>query len=305
MLRCPVCRGELEGITSMPPPSEVRCTNCGGTYACDEDIPVLLPAHAPAHDHDELDHHKDRQSAYFDRALAEEFETTRPHGTPQAYAWLLERKFRRSIDRLPPLDGRSVLVACCGSGMDAEMLTRAGARVIALDISAGCARRARARARRFGLDYVTVVGDVERLPLEDAAVDIAYVHDGLHHLEAPERGVRELARVARLAVSINEPASAFGTALAVRLGLALEHEEAGNRVARLDGGDVTTLLKDAGFDARASRYLMYYRHVPGAAMRAASHPAFRRAARATLSAADLAVGRWGNKLQVTALRRAA
>ena len=92
----------------------------------------------------------------------------------------------------------------------------------------------RARAReRYGLDYLVVVGDVEHLPVRTASADISYVHDGLHHLSDPAIGLRELARVARRAISINEPAEALGTALAVKLGVALEREDAGNRVARL------------------------------------------------------------------------
>ena len=165
--------------------------------------------------------------------------------------------------------------------------------------------RGQERARRLGLDYLVVVGDVERLPLRDRGVDIAYVHDGLHHLDTPERGLAEMARVASLGVSVNEPADALGTSLAVRLGLALAREEAGNRVARLRPEEVARELAAAGFDAWSSRYLMYYRHEPGALLTAASSPAVAPFYRAAVRAADAAVGRWGNKLQVTALRRAA
>ena len=50
---------------------------------------------------------------------------------------------------------------------------------------------------------------------------------------------------------------------------------------------------------------MYYRHEPGALLAAASTPAGRAIYRAAVRAADAAIGRWGNKLQVTGLRRAA
>jgi hypothetical protein len=127
----------------------------------------------------------------------------------------------------------------------------------------------------------------------------------LHHLEDPARGLRELARVARHAVSVTEPADALGTAVAVRLGLALAREAAGNRVARLRAAETVSLFNNEGFDANARRYLMYYGHEPGPAMRLLSCPVVHPLFRAGRRAADAALGRWGNKLQVTALRRAA
>ncbi len=305
---CPDCRdGELVGLDADLVDGEVRCSLCGAAYPVRGGIPVLLPAGFDASSvHDEIDHvheHKHRQADYFDRGVAEEFEITRPHGAPEAYRWLLRRKFERGVARLASLDGAIVADACCGSGMDAEMLAREGARVLAIDISEGCARRARERARRYGLDYLVVVGDVEHLPLRDCAADVSYVHDGLHHLANPAAGLRELARVACHAVSINEPADALGTAAMVRLGVSLEREDAGNRVARLRPADVARELAPLGFDVAARRYLMYYRHEPGRLMRLASRPIARIAYRALASLADAALGRWGNKLQVTAVRR--
>jgi ubiquinone/menaquinone biosynthesis C-methylase UbiE/uncharacterized protein YbaR (Trm112 family) len=307
LLACPACRGDLSWPEARD--ADIRCTACAATYSVRDGIPILLPPDVEtSHIHDEIDHahaHKHGQADHYDRAVAEEFEITRPHGAPVAYMWLLHEKFRRSVERLPSVRGTTVVDACCGSGMDAEMLARAGGRVIAVDISEGCARRAKARAERFGLDYLAVVGDVEHLPLADRGVDISYVHDGLHHLEDPAIGLRELARVARRAVSINEPADAFGTAVAVRLGLALAREQAGNVVARLRADDTQRELAAAGFDATARRYFMYYKHDPGPAMRLASRPAIHRAYRAGVRASESLFGRWGNKLQVTALRRAA
>ncbi len=308
LLTCPVCRdSELAGIEHEIDDGAWTCRRCGASYPVRDGIPILLP---PGLDvaavHDELDHlhgHKGQQAGYFDRGVAEEFEVNRPHGAPRAYAWVLGEKFRRSVALLPPLQGKTVVDACCGSGMDAEFLARRGARVLAVDLSEGCARRARERARRFGLDYLTVVGDVEHLPVRTGAADVSYVHDGLHHLEDPLVGVRELARVASCAVSINEPADAAGTQLAVRLGIATNREDAGNRVARLRPELVREELRALGFSARTQRYLLYYKHEPGTLMRLASRPVGDVAYRSAVRLTDAALGRWGNKLQVTAVRR--
>ena len=306
LLACPACLdGELAGLPLPSGDGKLTCRNCGEVYEVRDGLPVLLPPSAAgAHAHDELDHHghKRRQAGWFDRAVAERFETERPHGAPRAYRWLLGQKLERALAALPPLTGASVVDACCGSGMDAEYLARRGARVLAVDLSEGAARRARRRAAAYGLDYLVVVGDAERLPVRTRAADVAFVHDGLHHLDDPLVGVAELARVARTAVSVNEPAAAALTRAAVRLGLAQDREEAGNPVRRLRPAEAAGVLAASGFDVRAERYLAYYGHEPRRGMRLASRPGAYAAFRLAMAAADLAAGHLGNKLCLTAIR---
>jgi SAM-dependent methyltransferase len=308
LLTCPACRrGDLAGPTTEPRDSKLTCTHCGEVYEVHGGVPILLPpGFDPGRAHDELDHvhaHKHRQAAHFDHSVAEEFEIVRPHGTPRAHRWLLGQKLARAVAGLPDLRQAIVVAACCGSGMDAEYLARRGARVLAVDLSEGAALRARARARRFGLDYLVVVGDVEHLPVRTRAADVAFVHDGLHHLADPLRGVRELARVADRAVSITEPADAALTQIAVRLGLSANHEDAGNEVRRLRPAQVRRELEAAGFAARSDRYLMYHGHEPGRAARLLSHPSLFPAFTASVGAVDVVAGRWGNKLCVTGIRK--
>jgi SAM-dependent methyltransferase len=253
--------------------------------------------------HGAVDAHKDRQAAHFDREMAAEFETARPHGTARLYEWLMREKFRRAVAPLGTrLDGATVLVVCGGSGMDAEFLHERGALVITSDISIGAARRAQERARRGGFGLLSIVADVERLPLMDASVDLVYVHDGLHHLERPEAGICEMARVGR-SVSITEPARAAGTHLAVKLGFALSKEESGNVVARLRPDDVSAELEGQGFRTLArGRYLMYYRHEPGRLFRLLSRRGAFELARTSWRAGNAVLGRFGNKMTVVADR---
>jgi ubiquinone/menaquinone biosynthesis C-methylase UbiE len=187
--------------------------------------------------------------------------------------------------------------------MDAEFLAAEGARVLLADISPGAAKRARERADRFDLPIFPLVADALQLPLADRSVDVAYIHDGLHHLERPLAGVAEMCRVARRAISITEPARAAVTAAAVKAGLALEEEEAGNRVERLTLNEIACELQRHGFEVlRGERYAMYYRHRPGRAVRRLSAPVAFELTTTGFKALNLIAGRFGNKLAIQAER---
>jgi SAM-dependent methyltransferase len=292
LLVCPRCRGELD-ITI----EHLNCPRCDVRYPVNDSIPILV---AESGD-DEL---KRRQALFFDSEASDEFEISRPHGAPTLYGWLLGEKFRRSVSALgTTLYGATALCVCAGSGMDAEFLARRGARVIAVDISPGAARRTRERASRYGFEIRPIVADVEQLPFADASIDVVYVHDGLHHLEQPLTGLAEMARVARCAVCVTEPAQASVTRAAVRAGFALEREEAGNRVARLASADVVRMLAKDGFRVvHAERYGMFYRHEPGWPSRVLSSPGLFQLAKLGFRAANAVFSRFGNKLVVVAVR---
>ena len=292
LLVCPACRGGLNWGDR-----DVRCTACGATYELVDGIPLLRPEGGAGNDE-----HADQQAAFFDDADPE-FEITRPHGTPWLYSWLLGEKFRRSVDALTDVPTTAVTI-CGGSGMDAEFLAHTGAAVISTDVSLGAARRARERAARYGLAILPVVAAAEALPLADASVDLGYVHDGLHHLEAPLEGLAELSRVARHAVSVNEPARAAATHFAIHLGLSEETEEAGNRVERIDPAAIVRALELNGFSVvRCERYAMVYRHEPGRAARLLSRRPLRPFVRLAIDGFNALLGGVGNKLTVQALRR--
>lgn len=300
--------GELSGLASPCCRSYVtwssadgRCTACSGEYTITDGVPILVAADTPDSGSRA---HKEEQAAYFDKVEAE-WEITRPIGAPRFYRWLIEEKFRRSVSALRPLlTGASALVVCGGSGMDAEFLARAGARVILADISLGAAQRARERASRFAVEITPIVADAERLPFADRSFDLVYVHDGLHHLERPQAGLAEIARVAARAVSINEPARAAVTQLAVRLGLSQTVEDAGNRIERMDPEMIIRELEARDFRVlAASRYAMVYRHRPGPVSWALSRPGLFEATRSGITLFNAVAGGVGNKLTVQAIRR--
>ena len=309
LIVCPACMGPLtnEG-------NRLACSSCGRTYPVADGTPVFVQESIAQHD--ELDHligdhastdadsHKVAQSAFFDRAELAEFEIERPTGAPEFYKFLLGEKFRRSVKPFQGrLDGWTALTVCGGSGMDAEFLAATGASVISSDISLGAASRVRERASRHGVSVLPIVADVEHLPFADRSVDVVYVHDGLHHLEDPSTGIAEMVRVARRAVCISEPARAAATSIAVRLGLALDREDAGNQVARLEPDEISAVLESAGFHVvQAERYAMYYRHVPGWAMGLLSRQPLLPLAVLGWRLANGLVGRFGNKLTVVGLR---
>ena len=102
---------------------------------------------------------------------------------------------------------------------------------------------------------------------------------------------------------MSEPANAALTKAAVKLGLAAEWEDAGNRVWRLTSADVQERLADAGFNTvSAERYAMYYRHEPGRLFQIMSRGGIFPLVRVWWRAANALFGRFGNKMVVVAER---
>lgn len=295
LLVCPACHSGLEWSAET-----LHCPACAAEYPVIDGIPVLVDL---ASDTGDGGDYKRRQVEFFDREAAD-FETNRPRGTPVLHGWLISEKQRRAAVGIEPLlAAATVLTVCGGSGMDAEYLARRGARVIVSDISIGAARRARERGRRQKLDLVPIVADAEQLPFRDRSVGVAFVHDGLHHLRDPLVGAAEMARVAGLAVSINEPARATATRIAARLGIALEREDAGNAVERVSPQAIQRALVSAGYRVvGAERYAMYYQHVPGGWMRFLSRGRVFPPAKAAHRLANGLVGARGNKSSVRGVR---
>src|SRR5918992_6290862 len=72
-------------------------------------------------------------------------------------------------ERLAPESGDRWLDIACGTGAVAERAAAAGARVTGLDLAPVLIETAKERAAKLGLEIEYVVGDAERLELEDGS----------------------------------------------------------------------------------------------------------------------------------------
>jgi ubiquinone/menaquinone biosynthesis C-methylase UbiE len=129
--------------------------------------------------------------------IAAHFAATRAHPWPETEAFC---------------EGRRVAVALdvgCGNGRNAAVLAEHADAVVGLDVSGALLSLARERVP----DAALLQGDAARLPVDDAAADLAVYVATLHHL--PDRSLRrrsleELARV--LAPGGDALVSAWSTA---------------------------------------------------------------------------------------------
>jgi SAM-dependent methyltransferase len=86
----------------------------------------------------------------------------------------------------------------CGEGYLTIEIARWAKRVIAIDRSPAVLARAKALAgRRRAANITFKRGELERLPLETASVDIALLSQALHHAAEPAHALAEAARVVR------------------------------------------------------------------------------------------------------------
>ena len=94
---------------------------------------------------------------------------------------------------LPPL---RVADLGCGEGYLTIEASRWASRVFAIDRSPAVLKRARSLAsRRSVTNIIWKRGELERLPLRDACVDVALLSQALHHAADPARALAEAARV--------------------------------------------------------------------------------------------------------------
>ena len=94
---------------------------------------------------------------------------------------------------LPPLD---VADLGCGEGYLTIEASRFARRVIAVDRSEAVLSRGKALARRRRVANIEwKVGELEKLPLRDASVDVALLSQAMHHAADPAVAVAEAVRI--------------------------------------------------------------------------------------------------------------
>jgi demethylmenaquinone methyltransferase/2-methoxy-6-polyprenyl-1,4-benzoquinol methylase len=110
----------------------------------------------------------------------------------------MHRRWKKLLVRMAGVQrGEKALDLCCGTGDIAFALNGAGADVVGLDFSPAMLEVARARGRRNGCAARFMTGDVLQIPFEESRFDIVTIGYGLRNLSSWERGLEEMARVAR------------------------------------------------------------------------------------------------------------
>lgn len=141
----------------------------------------------------------------YDR-MAAAYATSNPDSATRAgYEWPAVR------EALPPVEGRRVLDAGCGTGHFSALLRERGADVVGVDASIGMLRAGRERrdgpARALRADLRT------GLPFPDAAFDVVVSQLTLDHIERWEPVVGEFSRVLRaggaLVLSVDHPFTTY------------------------------------------------------------------------------------------------
>ena len=89
------------------------------------------------------------------------------------FVWCPEGLREADARLLGDVRGRVVVEVGCGAAQCGRWLAAQGARVVAVDLSAGMLRHARALSRRTGVDVPLVQADARRLPVADGAADLA------------------------------------------------------------------------------------------------------------------------------------
>jgi 2-polyprenyl-3-methyl-5-hydroxy-6-metoxy-1,4-benzoquinol methylase len=128
------------------------------------------------------------------------------YGTRNPLARALVARFLASVDdALDEIRPASVLDGGCGEGVVTERIARrlAGAEVVGLDVEDE--DLAAEWLRRTADNLLFRPGSVYELPFADRSFDLVCALEVLEHLERPDDGLAELARVASRALLLSVP----------------------------------------------------------------------------------------------------
>ena len=206
-VRCPACRGELDG--------SLACARCGRSYELDDGIPRLLDPTAPGLEAKlrevaawpllaqeqgwyEADDRVDAALPYLNTELG--WEDRAWGATEHGFRLLLERYVRR---------GDRVLEIGAAKSWAAQHLLPRGCEYVACDLVVDPViglGRGRFFERRT-VPYLRIQADGERLPFAEGCFDVAFCVATLHHALDLRVMVAELARVTRnggIVAALNE-----------------------------------------------------------------------------------------------------
>ncbi len=147
------------------------------------------------------------------------------------------------IGRVPRCDTAADLG--CGTGDFLEFLKTKARTVIGVDNSPRMLEMARQRFSGNGGSIDLRLGEMEHLPMRDGEAEFALMNMVLHHLVAPDLGIREAARVIKRKSTL----------------LIVEFEKHDSEALRTDHGDrwlgfepgeITRWLEDAGFAVKGT-----------------------------------------------------
>lgn len=156
------------------------------------------------------------------------------------------RYFKKFIQLLGDLSGKTGLDLCAGNGNVAEVLLRENkiSFVIISDISYEGLNAAYQRLKKkYKSRFVVVQCNAEYLPIRSDTVDVCFAVDALHHLPHKWHGLKELARTAKYALVLQEPLDNVITRMLLQVGIAQKRENSGNYVWRYDRNQVIKCLE--------------------------------------------------------------
>ena len=147
-------------------------------------------------------------------------------------------------------EGERVLDVGCGEGRFAAELTRAGARVVAVDVAEEPLRRARARHPELDLRLVDGEGSWE---LADACFDVVWAGEVIEHVADTAAWLSEVRRVLRSGGRLLVSTPAHGRLALARLALSrrafAEHfDPLGDHLRFYSRQMLTGLMGEFGFD---------------------------------------------------------
>ena len=129
------------------------------------------------------------------------------------FGWGLFGTPESQVGVLGPIEGLHVVDLGCGVAHLSAWLSRQGARVTALDLSATQLAAARTAQSRHGLQFPLIQADAQHVPLIDATADLVVSEHGAAAWCDPAAWVAEAARIlrpgGRLVFLTNSPLSAM------------------------------------------------------------------------------------------------